>query len=279
METKPFTVVELITPLKAKAYLETSIGNRKVINGALPYAQIMKEGKWKLNGVPIIFDEEGHLMDGHNRLEAVVLADTAVKMFVTRGIPRDYFTSYDCGYRRTSKQVLAMSDVKNPTSVSSIITRGEAIKKIGKLSVKSRLVHIGLNNEKVLNIYQEKPELISKITNDARKLNKRIQLIDVSLMGGMMYYLIDACGYDYDYVYEFISMINSTSEAWFKPCDLLRRKITNAKINNTKLNDNVLIVLLTKCWNLYVIGKNQRKLTYEEGEELPLLDTVHHVIL
>lgn len=275
METKqissPFMVIEEITPSLAQAYLETSIGNRKVRDGAKIYARIMKEGGWVLNGVPIVFDLEGHLMDGHNRLEAITLAGVPVKMSVVRGVPRDYFTSFDCGFRRTANDILYMAQIPNNRLIASLIACGETIKVTGKLGTRGKYAYFGVNNDKVLKVYKTNPELFHTIAEMINRLKSRVNLIQGSLMGGMMYYLVDTGKYDLDYVYKFFEMLNSTDEASFKPCDLLRKRIIKAKISGLKMGDIMLAVLMTKAWNSYVLGHNKKQLPYEQGEVIPLL--------
>lgn len=51
------------------------------------YAQDMKKGKWLITHQGIAFDVAGNLLDGQNRLRAVVLANVSVQMMVTTGLP------------------------------------------------------------------------------------------------------------------------------------------------------------------------------------------------
>lgn len=51
------------------------------------YAADMKAGKWYLTHQGIAFDEAGNLLDGQNRLWAVVRSEKSVWMSVTTGVP------------------------------------------------------------------------------------------------------------------------------------------------------------------------------------------------
>lgn len=94
-------VTENITPAKAQEYLNSSQGNRPISKVTVrSYADTMKKGKWMMNGVPVVFDVDGHLLDGHHRLEAITLAGIPVKMDVCRGVSPDAFTTFDCGRHR-----------------------------------------------------------------------------------------------------------------------------------------------------------------------------------
>lgn len=80
-------VKETITPEKARQYLETNVGNRRLNNGfAESLANEIREGRWQLTHQGIAFDENGRLIDGQHRLTAVALANEPVEMMVARGV-------------------------------------------------------------------------------------------------------------------------------------------------------------------------------------------------
>lgn len=82
------TVVETITPEMARKYLATSKGNRTISRPTVAaYARDMANGNWMLNGEPIAFDIEGHLVNGHHRLYACIEANTSFTTNVARGVP------------------------------------------------------------------------------------------------------------------------------------------------------------------------------------------------
>lgn len=107
------TTIEKITPEMAKAYLATSEGNPRYIGKNLTtdtrvksYAGVMKEGNWKLTGEGITFDLNGHLIDGHNRLAAVVLSGVSVEFLVIRGVETIAKRYIDSGQPRSINQRL-----------------------------------------------------------------------------------------------------------------------------------------------------------------------------
>ena len=73
VQTPLNATIEKITPILAESYLERNqLGNRHVtMRRVRLYAQMMREGKWELNGEAIIFDEDGHLMNGQHRLKCL----------------------------------------------------------------------------------------------------------------------------------------------------------------------------------------------------------------
>ena len=100
------TVVEKITPEKAREYLKTNTNNyRKMSRATIKrYADIMKAGKWELNGEPICFSESGVLKDGQHRLAAIVMSGVSIETNVTRGVSESV-TTYNTGKRRTDVDI------------------------------------------------------------------------------------------------------------------------------------------------------------------------------
>ena len=80
----------MITPESAKVMIENShIVNRKLTGQQMAFANDMRAGKWRLNGEPIVIDENGNVRDGYHRLQAVISADIPVEFYVIRGIPEN----------------------------------------------------------------------------------------------------------------------------------------------------------------------------------------------
>ena len=107
--SKPRLSIETITPETASAWLDFNQHNRKPKSTRIPrYARDMKNGKWKLTGETVVFDEDGWLIDGQNRLMACVQADAPFETIVVRGIERDAQIAMDSGAPRRPADALAM---------------------------------------------------------------------------------------------------------------------------------------------------------------------------
>lgn len=97
-----------VTPQIAERWLEErNRRNRKVRQRTVDlYARDMAKGKWEQNGVPIIFDKEGTLLDGQHRLWAIFESGMPVRMLVVTGA--DAGTYIDCGINRNMSDRLVM---------------------------------------------------------------------------------------------------------------------------------------------------------------------------
>ena len=108
MEFKVMTV----TPELAKEWLTKNIENNRNKSRSKidAYAKDMRAGRWQLNGEAIRFNQSGKLVDGQNRLSAVIQAGVPVEMCVIIGVS-DEVNIYDCGWLRRPEHVLQMKGV------------------------------------------------------------------------------------------------------------------------------------------------------------------------
>lgn len=123
---------ETITPDKAKKYLATSEGNprygasSKVVNKAALSKLVsdMKANKWIDTGEAIQFDWNGHLINGHHRLTAVVQSGKPQEILVVRGISPMAKLYIDTSTKRSLVQRLAADgfgpEIANTKSVGAL---------------------------------------------------------------------------------------------------------------------------------------------------------------
>lgn len=112
---KMFTEVEVIDPQKAEEYLAKNFANNRPIkkNCINAYARDMANGKWKLINNGIAFDELGRLVDGQNRLHAVIKSGASVLMNVTRNMPVDSVVQVDIGSKRELTDAVKIAGLSN----------------------------------------------------------------------------------------------------------------------------------------------------------------------
>ena len=107
--------IETITPAMAKEYLEHNMTNNRRLNTQTvnSYARIMKAGGWNVTHQGIAFDEDGELVDGQHRLQAIIVANIPVTMMVTRGVPRHEGEAFniDVGLKRSVLNIMQISGV------------------------------------------------------------------------------------------------------------------------------------------------------------------------
>lgn len=115
---------ETITPLKAHSMLEhthaTGFVNRRISDGSVNrYARDMAAGNWKSDtGEVIKVDTEGAVIDGQNRLAAVIESDTPVDFWICRGMDRKVFQFLDQGKPRDLENLMQIEKYPDPRILS-----------------------------------------------------------------------------------------------------------------------------------------------------------------
>lgn len=113
-----------ITPNMAQRWLES--GNTRNRTLSMPHcerlARDMREGRWVLTHEGIAFSPNGRLLDGQHRLQAIVLANVPVEMFVWFDVPSEALMAINNGRRRTLVDSLTLSDQAENVSHHHIAT-------------------------------------------------------------------------------------------------------------------------------------------------------------
>lgn len=118
------TEIISITPDIAEKYLGKNESNRNLSKSRVSaYSRDMKEGRWRFNPNPIVFDNKGVLIDGQHRLHAVIEAGTAVDMFVMFDAPSESKDIIDFGKPRTAADILRIEGYADATNISALAKR------------------------------------------------------------------------------------------------------------------------------------------------------------
>lgn len=118
-----------ITPAMASDWLLKNKHNRKVNTKSInAYMYEMMEGHWACNGESIIFDSNGNLLDGQQRLMALVKSNTSIASIVVWGVNRKDFDTMDQGRKRTNGQINDMNpNITVNGTILSATTKAVAI--------------------------------------------------------------------------------------------------------------------------------------------------------
>jgi hypothetical protein len=106
-----------ITPELAGEWLKLNTLNRpKKLQKIALYADDMKDGHWPRTGATICFSKSGRLLDGQNRLQAIVDSGATIRVLVVWGLADDIFDVIDGGARRTASDVLVIEGYEGWTA-------------------------------------------------------------------------------------------------------------------------------------------------------------------
>lgn len=114
--------VELIGPAEARAILAENRGNRPLAESRVKaLASMILSGDWQTTHQGIAIAEDGRLLDGQHRLNAIIRAGVPVRIMVTRDMDAGTFAVMDRGGTRTLAQ--ALREDGPSVEVASFITQ------------------------------------------------------------------------------------------------------------------------------------------------------------
>jgi hypothetical protein len=143
--------LEVISASKAAEYLANSAGNRPLKKTNLSLmSKAMSANEWHITGQPIIFNEQGVLIDGHHRLTACVKSGVDFRSLVVRNIRREALSSIDVGGKRTIGDQLTFIDKSAYVSPNIIATVYKRI-----YCYVNQLAHINLSDQQVVNYIEQ----------------------------------------------------------------------------------------------------------------------------
>lgn len=153
----PFT----ISPETAKSWLHGESGQKQNKNFRGPvesaiarYARDMESGRWRFNGETIVFDEQGFVRDGQQRLEACIRSGKSFDAIVVEGIKPDVDLTQDGGVRRSFAQYLRRDNYENTVLLSSALTW------VWRIKVGHEMGRVSPTREELSAIFKENPSIV-----------------------------------------------------------------------------------------------------------------------
>lgn len=112
----------IMTPALARTLLADNAINRKLSQSRVRGLKaIIERGEWQMDGNPIKQGEDGTLIDGQHRLEAIAEAGIGVPVILITGMPVAVRLSVDAGKTRTFADYLTIRGVPNGLSMASVV--------------------------------------------------------------------------------------------------------------------------------------------------------------
>lgn len=114
-----------VCPDVARDWLKSNHPNNRALSKSRvrAYAADMVAGQWHLSDQPISFDEEGRLVNGQHRLEAVILSRKEVNFLVVRGVAKEAMLVIDSGKRRTTDEQFRITGRQWPRGAGATVRR------------------------------------------------------------------------------------------------------------------------------------------------------------
>jgi len=122
------TIWAVITPDVAKRFLALNTRNRVFDQACVDkYARDMTDGNWKVTHQGIGISKTNVLLDGQQRLMAIVKSGVTISMFVTTGLEDDAQLVMDTGRKRNAAQNLGLRGIENPKAFVTFVNMMKAI--------------------------------------------------------------------------------------------------------------------------------------------------------
>lgn len=114
--------VRRIEPSEAAKLTERFYANTHVDRRFLQaYVRDMGEGRWMLNGAPLVLSKDGRVLDGRVRLLASVAANSPFDTLVVEGIEPEAYETLDAVRRRRLADILAIRSEKHGRALGAAL--------------------------------------------------------------------------------------------------------------------------------------------------------------
>jgi len=120
----PSFSIELVTPESATELLQRKRPSAAENPSAITaYAEAMRQGRWILNGMPLILSRTGVLLDGVQRLRACIKAGVPFLTVLAQNIPDDVLHTIDQQRRRSFAGVLESRGIPHAHALQSALVK------------------------------------------------------------------------------------------------------------------------------------------------------------
>lgn len=253
--------VKTFTPAEAREWLGDNDQNRDLRNHAIKaYADLMKDGKWALNGETIIRSNLGRLLDGQHRLLACIAADAPFESCVVEGIDDPKFLSIDSGCRRSAVDWLKIDH--GMTGTNTLCSAATTVIKLRR----GELHHNqSIQMDELLKFIVEDRDLLESVT-----ITKGCSPLLLPRISAALHY--EFATRNKKAADEFFALL-STGEGLLSvsPIYVLREHLIKHRSGNRQLKAEYMAAITIKAWNAYRLGKPLKKIMFGFKEEFPVI--------
>ena len=251
-----------ITPPMATLFLANNVSNRKLNQDHIDFlADQMLSGKWQKNGQTIVIADDGTLMDGQHRLNAIIKADIPAELGLCTGVPKTAMPTIDNGKSRTTTDILTMNGWANASLI------GSAINLLHKFDHKQMFAdHKKMPNAVVMpaiKLMQAKVDL-NWLSKTVGKTSRNTRIKPVNLFGA--FYLI-AAKYGEDVVIEFSDKINNGGDYAKSPTIVMPQIVARIQAQQRVMHRSYDFAMILYGFDRWI--KRQTMNQYRETNVIP----------
>lgn len=265
---------ELITPDLAREYLTYNVHNRALRPRKITeYTEAIRDGRWRPNGEAIKFDVAGNLLDGQNRLHAVIAAERGVQMLVVRGLDSDDQETLDGGATRSLGDALKLRGEHSVTSLAAVIRSLHLWEEFSNSTVGQRLGR-GQSRPvpltRLLAYFEKNAEEFRDLTVQTDRIRKMTG-VPTSVCAPLLRVML---ALDADDTKDFWDRVEQGTASGMDlgqrdPLVALRQALRRLAGSRTNYNPTEMAALIIKAWNAYREGLPLANLRWRTGGSAP----------
>lgn len=236
-----------VTPELAKAWLELNHINRKLKRVKIEqFANDMQRGAWLMTGEAIKFADDGSLIDGQNRLSAIVKAGVAVDMLVVRGLKRESQIVMDSGTMRSRADALHFLGYSNGKDIAPAATCLKAWR--SGFYVNCMVSHSPSYTKTEIAEYVDGHPKIPQIAVYMKKVQRSLPLpVGPLTAAGHEFMEIDP-----DAMADFFErIVDLRTSGKTDPVSTLIRRVSDERARGRRITPSLSLYLLARSWNAY----------------------------
>ena len=258
----------LITPELAESYLTGNIKNRRAIDNRIKtYSKDMIEGRWKEDTAEFIkISKSGILLDGQNRLLAIIDSKASINMWVCFNMDDEIFDVLDTGKPRSAGDVFKISAIKYETTLPSIISFYKILKTVSIGMAQNRLT-----NTEIRDIYYENENLWQDIARHSHMMYEGFsKILSTRILGGFYAIFLEI---DEIKANNFMNELTTGKNVSNNVIILLRNRLIQEKMASKKTKETFKYIFIIKAWNCYFNNIEPKVLKFNyEYDNIPKID-------
>tara|TARA_R110000765_G_scaffold199054_1_gene304644 strand:+ start:162 stop:1007 length:846 start_codon:yes stop_codon:yes gene_type:complete len=272
-----------LTPELAKELLELNTKNRDVNECSINhYCKLMKSNEWVENGLPIIINEDGVLIDGQHRLLSVIKTKHSYQCPIITDVSRNAMATIDTGKNRSLGDVLKLHKYDWSSRASSIIkmilahdrgvqalafTGGSYVSQDSKGATK-------VSNAQGLKYMEDNYDYIYSLLRSTSVMYEKMTIPYYSLtMLCFVRHLLSDGDTSNEVVNDFVLELCGVNKTANTAVDYVSNLALKSKVNKTPVSAKFMLGLIIKAYNLYIAGNPPVKyMRYDINNPLPTID-------
>lgn len=245
---KPGHQVIDVTPALAEGWLKLNKHNRKFKPMKIShYARDMREGNWKYTGEALKFSTWGELIDGQNRLQAIIDAETTVSLPIVTGLDPSAQEVMDAGAPRNAGDTLAFRGYGYPSELSAATRSHYMWKEMQnwKHCMSSSNSELMPTNAEIVRYVEDHPDLVT-VAGEAKPIAQQLRL-PIGSIGAAWYEFLQIDAEDTEEFFKRIHDIQTTGKG--DPINTLVKRCQEMALRRERLLQSTGLFMIIRTWN------------------------------